>query len=792
MKFHFNDGWYFTEAFTDELPNRTAEQAASLEPVRIPHTVKELPLNYLNEQDYQMVSGYLHPLEVPAEWNGKRVLLHFGAAAHEATVYCNGTEICRHRCGYTAFTAELTEHLCYGETNMIAVRLDSRETLDQPPFGNVIDYLTYGGIYRAVTLEVTEQSRISDVFVRADHTGKCCMQLSVEHPGSLRLAGEICAPDGRLLGRLDGRASHRDYTINISDPPVWSPEMPNLCRLTVRLMDGDRCLDEKTVRFGFRTVDFRSDGLYLNEKRIQLRGLNRHQCWPYLGYAVPDRAQALDADILKYELGCNVVRTSHYPQSHAFIDRCDEIGLLVFTEIPGWQHIGGADWKNVAVENVREMVEQYRNHPSIFIWGVRINESPDDDEFYRRTNDMAHRLDPSRPTGGVRNFRKSHLLEDVYTYNDFVHHGPNPGCEPKKAITSDIGRGYMITEYNGHMFPTKAFDWEGKRVEHALRHCRVLDSVRSHPDIAGSTGWCMFDYNTHSDFGSGDRICYHGVMDPFRNPKLAAWVYAAEGCEKPVLAVSSNMDIGDHPGGSIPDIYAFTNAQEVELYKGDEYVATFRGSKNYPHMLHGPIAIDDRVGVLLEKHEGFDPKTSAQVAECINAIGKYGLSGLPKRHLLKLGTLMVRTGLTYRDGVRLYEKYVAGWGDKTARWRFVAKNNGVAVAEVRRGPVESVSLRVQADTEVLAEKGTWDMATIRIQAVDQNGNVLPYWNRPVVLRTSGPIKVVGPAFVNLSGGMGGTYVRTTGESGVGSLRLFSRGTDEVTLNFSVQVPSTDF
>ena len=90
MKFHFNDGWYFTGHYTDGLPGWTAEQAASLEPVRIPHTVRQLPLNYLNEQDYQMVSGYLHPLEVPADWQGKRVLLHFGAAAHETTVYCNG------------------------------------------------------------------------------------------------------------------------------------------------------------------------------------------------------------------------------------------------------------------------------------------------------------------------------------------------------------------------------------------------------------------------------------------------------------------------------------------------------------------------------------------------------------------------------------------------------------------------------------------------------------------------------------------------------------------------------
>ena len=787
MKLHFNDGWYFTEAYTDELPGWTAEQAGALTPIRIPHTVKQLPLNYLNEQDYQMVSGYLHPLTVPADWADRRVFLHFGAAAQEATVYCNGTEILRHRCGYTAFTAELTDFLNFGGENMICVRLDSRESLDQPPFGNVIDYLTYGGLYRSVTLEVTEAARIADVFIHAKHTGECAMQVSVENPGQMRLCGEITGPDGRVLGRLSGSAAHRDYKITIPAPPVWSIGAPRLCTFAVQLLEGDRPVDEKNVRFGFRTVDFRADGLYLNEQRIQLRGLNRHQSWPYLGYAVPDRAQKLDAEILKSELGCNVVRTSHYPQSHAFIDRCDEIGLLVFTEIPGWQHIGGGSWKDQAVENVREMVTEYRNHPSIFLWGVRINESADDDDLYRRTNDMSHKLDPSRPTGGVRNFRKSHLFEDVYTYNDFFHNGTNPGCEPKQRITPDRTKGHMITEYNGHMFPTKSFDWEGKRLEHALRHCQVLDTVRSYPDIAGSTGWCMFDYNTHKDFGSGDRICYHGVLDPFRNPKLAAYAYAAEGCETPVLAVSSGMDIGEHPGGFLPDIYAFTNADTVELYKNDEFIAAFQGSRDYPHMQHGPIRIDDRIGSLLEKHEGFNPRTAAAIADCLNAVSKYGLAGLPKKYYLKLGAAMLKTGLGYEDGVRLYGKYVAGWGDKSTTWRFVAKKDGAPVAEVRKAPVESVSLRVQADTTTLREAGTWDMATIRFQAVDQNGNVLPMCSRVVSIRTEGVLERIGPGHIALSGGMAGTYVKTTGVSGSGAVILECEGMEPVKLDFTVEV-----
>lgn len=166
---------------------------------------------------------------------------------------------------------------------------------------------------------------------------------------------------------------------------------------------------------------FKSDGLYLNSRKLKIRGLNRHQSFPYIGYAMPESMQIMDADILKYELGLNAVRTSHYPQSHAFIKRCDEIGLLVFTEMPGWQHIVREEWKNQACVNLKEMIVQYRNHPSIFMWGVRINESKDDNSFYTRTNAIAKALDPTRARAGVRANKRSHLLEDVYTYNDFSH-----------------------------------------------------------------------------------------------------------------------------------------------------------------------------------------------------------------------------------------------------------------------------------------------------------------------------------------------------------------------------------
>ena len=151
--YDWNDGWLFAPTF-DPAIVRPECTGVELEPVRLPHTVKTLPYNYCNENEYQRVSGYRREFLAPKEWQGRTVLLTFGAVAHDATVFCNGRRVFHHGCGYTAFTVDLTESLLLGQKNVVAVRCDSREDLNIPPFGGQIDFLTYGGIYRAVSLDV--------------------------------------------------------------------------------------------------------------------------------------------------------------------------------------------------------------------------------------------------------------------------------------------------------------------------------------------------------------------------------------------------------------------------------------------------------------------------------------------------------------------------------------------------------------------------------------------------------------------------------------------------------------
>ncbi len=764
------NGWEFTEQWSEGFL-RGEGSAVS---VRLPHNVREIPLHYSGPRYYEMVCGYRRKLELPPESAGKRIFLQFDGAAHIATVYVNGVECARHGSGYTAFRVEITDLLRLEGENTVAVKLDCTENGSVPPFGFVIDYLTYGGLYREAWLDIRGKEYIRDLFVFTPTLDSLEARLELTDP---TLPVRISVWDGeRCLAEASG---HERISLQVPGVEPWCPQNPKRYSCRAELLDGEgSVLDTQETLFGFRTVEFRGDGFFLNGEKSYLRGLNRHQSYPYIGYAATESLQREDARILKEELSCTAVRTSHYPQSQSFIDECDRLGLLVFTEIPGWQHIGDAAWKDQAVRNVEEMVRQYRNHPSIVLWGVRINESQDDDAFYLRTNDLCHRLDPSRPTSGVRFLQKSSLLEDVYAYNDFSHVGDNPGVLPKKQVSTHPEKALLVSEHNGHMFPTKSYDTWAKRQEQALRHARVQNDARADGEHAGCFGWCMFDYATHKDFGSGDKICYHGVMDAFRNPKLAAALYASQGEETPVLELGAPMEIGDYPGGNLGDLYVFTNADEVALYKNDRFVKSFRprGWKGLPH---GPVQIDDTIGCLLETQEGFDKTKAALVKKLLLNLGKQGPSILDLEGKAIGLALMTRYGMSVKDVSDLYGKYIGNWGGEATVWRFDGKKDGQVIASATRCPGQDLHLEVKVSSLRLREGDRYDMAAVRIRVLDEHDCLAPYAQLPLQLRAEGAVALAGPELVCAEGGSTGCYVRTTGEYGEGRLWIESDQTEPV-------------
>lgn len=784
-KIYINNNWEFVSEWNNEFCTGLGYG----EQVRIPHTTKELPYNFTYEKDYQMVCGYRTVLEYDPSWKSKRVLINFEGVAHRAVVYVNGSNVAENNCGYTAFAADITDYLTEG-SNLIAVKVDSRETGDIPPFGGTIDYLTYGGIYRNVYLRIEEKQYILDAYPEAKNANDIwlvhnTLDIIGESDKNYEIKYELYGNDNELMqsgSAVAGMKSSFDF--EVESPILWDMENPYL--YTIKYILGKSVF---VRRFGIRSAEFRSDGFYLNNKKLKLRGLNRHQSFAYMGYAMPDSIQKNDADILKNELGVNIVRTSHYPQSQAFIDRCDEIGLLVFTEIPGWQHIGDAAWQDIAVENVKRMVKQYRHHPSVILWGVRINESKDNDALYLRTNEAAHKADKSRQTSGVRYLVGSSLLEDVYSHNDFSYSGgEGPGLKSKLGGVGNpdnMDKGYIVSEYNGHMFPTKMFDSEEHRLEHALRHAKVLEASYAQEDISGCIGWCMFDYNTHSEFGSGDRICYHGVTDMFRNKKLAAAVYASQAEKEPVLEIGCSMEGGDHPAGIIGPVWCFTNADSVKVYKNGDYVGVYFASAKFKNMPHPPVLVDDFVGCLLETKEGLDRNTSEKIKKCLFVVAEYGEDNLPKEYESILLSLAVTKKAAKEKLMYLYGKYVANWDTHNIVWRFDAIKDGEVVKSVTKAPATGVYIKAEANKTLLIDKDSWDAAAVRIRAYDNNGNPAHYFMEPLTLSAQGEIEIIGPDLISLKGGAGGTYVKTTGKSGYGKLIISSQGHEMVSVDFVI-------
>lgn len=792
-KIYINDDWLYAPMYREEMTKECYEDAA-MEKVRIPHTNKELPYHYFDESLYQFISCYRKKIFAQKDWQDRHIDIIFEGVAHIAKVYLNGALVGEHQGGYTAFTLNLNPYLKFGEENTLVVEVDSRECNNIPPFGNVVDYMTYGGIYREVYIEVKAPTHIQDVCVKTKQVEQIEKQLEVEveivgEKQSLELLYYIRHSEEErwsLLEHSKGSASKSAMQTKVKEVKLWNLETPHLYALKVELKKENDIIDCYEVQFGFRTCEFRKDGFYLNGQKVKLLGLNRHQSYPYVGYAMPKRVQRLDADILKKELGLNAVRTAHYPQSQHFIKRCDELGLLVFTEIPGWQHIGDEKWQQVALKHTEEMVKQYRNHPSIILWGVRINESQDADAFYEKTNAIAHQLDDTRQTGGVRFLKKSHLLEDVYTYNDFSHNGKTSGLDSKKSVTSNVKAPYLVSEYNGHMFPTKAFDTESHRLEHAKRHATVIDALFADEEIAGGFGWCMFDYNTHKDFGSGDRICYHGVLNMFRVPKLAASVYASQNNEEDILEISSSMQIGEHPAGYIGEVIAFTNAECVKVYKNNVFVKTFYPDrKNYPFMPHPPILIDDLVGELIEKQEGLSHKDAEMIKEVLFAIAKYGQYHLPLKYVMKMGWVMLKARLKVEDGLSMYYNYIGNWGAEATSYRFEAIKQGQVVKVVEKKEVKQPRLKVWVDSNILVEEATYDVSSVRIQVVDEKDQVLPYYQEVVHLEVEGMLEIIGPKAISINGGGFGTYVKTTGETGKGRLKLSGQHLEPITIEYTI-------
>jgi beta-galactosidase len=716
----FNEGWRFGGRYVPGSADPGFDDRGFIQ-ITLPHTVTPLSWGDWDPASWEDVWIYRKHFQVRQRPAGQsRVFADFDGVMADATVLLNGTVVATHRGGYLPFSAELTGSLL-AEDNVLAVVVDSR-WLPVPPAGHAhgaasIDFLQPGGIYRDAFLQVVPEVFLADVFASPARV------LSTDRSVLVRATIDAVAlPSGPVdisAELLDGarRLASTAHKVTLTAPgrsvatlaltgvgavTLWSPESPKLyqVRVTLTAPSGDQ--HHVTVRTGFRQAIFQPDGFYLNGERLPIFGLNRHQLFPYLGMAAAARLQRRDAEILRTELNCNMVRCSHYPQSPHFLDACDELGLMVWQEAPGWAYVGDEAWQDIAAQNVHDMVVRDRNRPCVIVWGTRLNETANHPRLYTRTRQIAVGLDGTRPTSGAMTRHSARGWgEDVFAFDDYRRARGDATLRPPLP-----GPPYLVSEAVGALAGAPAYRWidPGPVLAWQARlHAQVHHTARVRPGYAGLLGWCGIDY---ASYNGGARIWHGlktpGVLDTFRIPKPAAAIYRAQldPRTRPVIEPVFCWDFGpgSPPHGPGADAMIATNCERLEIFAGPEHIATgFPDRARFGGLAYPPVFADLTV-------DG---------------------SGLPELRI---------------DG------YLGG--------RLVAS------ARMSADPARD-QLGLTADHASITADGT-DATRVTFRALDAYGNQRPHVTGDVTVQLAGPAILVGanPFPFGEYGGAGGGFVRS--------------------------------
>lgn len=567
---NLNSHWLFK---MEDLPDGKSDSLndKGFAQVCLPHAFTIVPHRDVDTKSFSKVAWYRRHFTPSPEYKNQRFILKFQGASQITDVYLNGLFVGSHKGAYTPFSFDITKLLRFGVDNVIAVRVDSRQHKEIPPEGIIIDYMLFGGIARDVTMEISDSLFIEWVFATRDSIDQnrvnvqCSVRNTRQKPVNCEVESQIIDSAGKIVAngkktcliQADSLSEVVFSTTQINGLQQWDTGHPYLYTIRTQVKLNSIIVDQSSEKIGLRSISFsKSDGrFYINGKPLWLCGLNRHETFPFIGRAAANRLQAKDAEILKYELGCNVVRCSHYPQDPEFLNRCDQIGLLVLEEIPGWIYVGETSWQQIAIKNVEEMVMRDRNHPSVISWGVRINESNDFHDFYDTTNKLAHMLDPTRPTHGVRlkgRGTSEEFLEDIWTHNFVIPQG-KPQLLP-----------WLISESFGVRCQVRSWDPEELLIQKMCRFAEVMDSVATNKYIAGQIGWCAFDYNS-SNHTADHSVCYYGATDMYRIPKFSGQFLKSQAEPEvagPMVHICHFWKTKLNPN----DVWVAGNCDQVELF----------------------------------------------------------------------------------------------------------------------------------------------------------------------------------------------------------------------------------
>ncbi len=597
-----NDNWKFR--FSHQVKQHTATAVA------IPHTWNAQDA-LSGKIDYKRgIGNYERKLHIAPEWEGKRLFLRFEGVNSIANVFINGKHIGEHRGGYSAFIFEITDLVNYGKDNALLVRVNNAEQLDIMPL--VGDFNFYGGIYRDVSLLITDALCISPLDyaspgvyltqnkVSEDKAEVAATLLLSNRDEARRIQAlvEVKEHDKVVCRtaksvKLDANAEERlVLPFSIDRPHLWNgTQDPFMYQVEVTLRDGDKVIDKVVQPLGLRYYQVDADkGFFLNGKHLALQGVCRHQDRPEIGNALRPEHHEEDMRLMQ-EMGVNAIRLAHYQQSETMYDLADHAGMVVWAEIPfvgpgGYQDKGFVDlpaFRANGKEQLRELIRQNYNHPSICFWGLfnELKETGDNPvEYIKELNTLAHAEDPTRPTTSATNQDGSlNFITDCIAWNRYDGwYGSTPATlarfldkmhteHPDIRIgVSEYGAGASIYHQQDTLKqPTPGGYWHPENWQ-TYYHIENWKIIRERPFVWGSFVWNMFDFGAaHRHEGDRNGINDKGLVTFDRRVKKDAfYFYKANWNPEPMLHLAGKRCTKS--SSSHRDFMVFTNAPEAELW----------------------------------------------------------------------------------------------------------------------------------------------------------------------------------------------------------------------------------
>ena len=611
--------------------------------VSLPDGIEYLPTEASGCINYQGEVWYRKHFMPDAALKGKKLFLHFEAIMGKSKVFVNGKLLTEHFGGYLPVIVDVTDVLDWNGDNVIAVWADNSDDPSYPPgkAQDVLDYTYFGGIYRDCWLIAHNNVFITDPNYENEVAGgglfvafgkvsdalaevqlKIHVRNATKNPFSGRVEYMLLQPDGTEVARLSdkiqvkvGRATTVSDRMPVKQPMLWTPSTPTLYNLLVRVLDKEgNVIDGYRRRIGIRSIEFKGkDGFFLNGRPYgkPLIGANRHQDFAVVGNAVANSIHWRDAKKLK-DVGMEIIRNAHCPQDPAFMDACDELGLFVIVNTPGWQFWNDApEFAQRVYSDIRNVVRRDRNHPSVWLWEPILNETWYPADFAKNTRDI---VDAEYPYpycySGSDSEARGHENFPVYFAHPANMQDASKEIDPTKTyFTREWGDN--VDDWSSHNSPSRvARNWGEQPMRVQAQHyaCPYYPVTsydvlyKQSPQHVGGCLWHSFDHQR----GYHPDPFYGGLMDVFRQPKYSYYMFMAQ---RP--AVKNDRNAGSGPMVYIAhemtpfsgkDVTVYSNCDEVRLTfnKGGK-TYTYKKDKNRPGMPSPVITFPDVYDFMVDK-----------------------------------------------------------------------------------------------------------------------------------------------------------------------------------------------